>query len=164
MTEQQHCAPAVDMYQQPGHLIRRAQQVHNQMWVAQVSTEVTSTQFAVLSVIAAHPETDQNTVAREASLDTSTTADVINRLAARGYLQRTKDPRDMRRNLHSLSGDGQELFDRISVSAARMTDRLVACLSDHERRELVGYLQRVVEVGETARDTTVHETGNGAQE
>ncbi|MGW5383402.1 MarR family winged helix-turn-helix transcriptional regulator [Nocardia sp. NPDC003963] len=161
MTAQRDGIPEVDMYQQPGHLIRRAQQIHNQMWVAQVSTEVTSTQFAVLSVIAAHPETDQNTVAREASLDTSTTADVINRLTVRGYLHRTKDPRDMRRNLHSLSGEGQELFDRISISAARMTDRLVDCLSDDERREFVGYLQRVVEVGETARDTTVHDSGNG---
>ncbi|MDF3337112.1 MarR family winged helix-turn-helix transcriptional regulator [Mycolicibacterium septicum] len=118
------------------------------MWATRVSTDVTSTQFAVLSVVADNPDTDQNTIAREASLDTSTTADVVNRLVAHGFLARIKDPNDRRRNLLSLTAHGSELFEEISVTAARMTDELVACLPAHDRRELVRLLQRVVSVGE----------------
>lgn len=142
-------AMAVDMYQQPGHLIRRAQQVHNQLWVSEVSSDVTSTQFAVLSAIAVNPAIDQNTLAREASVDTSTVADVVNRLAARGYLARTKDPEDRRRNLLTLTKEGGRLFEEISVAALRMTERLVGCLTEGDQRDLVRILQRVVEAGES---------------
>ncbi|TWP50445.1 MarR family transcriptional regulator [Lentzea tibetensis] len=142
-------AAAVDMYQQPGHLIRRAQQVHNQLWAAEVSSDVTSTQFAVLSAIAVNPATDQNSLAREASLDTSTVADVVNRLAARGFLARAKHPEDRRRNVLTLTDEGARVFEEISESALRMTDKLVGCLTEGDRRDLVRILQRVVEAGES---------------
>lgn len=141
-------ATAVDMYQQPGHLIRRALQVHNQLWASEVSSDVTSTQFAVLSAIAVNPAIDQNTLAREASLDTSTAADVVNRLVARGYLARTKDPDDRRRNLLTLTDEGARLFEEISEAALRMTEKLVGFLTEGDRRDLVRILQRVVEAGE----------------
>lgn len=150
MTDAFREAVAVDMYAQPGHLIRRAQQVHNQLWASMVSADVTSTQFSVLSAIAAAPEIDQNTLAREASLDTSTVADVVNRLAARGLLARTKHPDDRRRNLLTLTEDGRRLFVDIAQAAQRMTEKLVGSLTEGDRRDLVRILQRVVEHGESA--------------
>ncbi|NBE50566.1 MarR family winged helix-turn-helix transcriptional regulator [Streptomyces boluensis] len=153
-SEALEAALRIDMYQQPGHLIRRAQQVHTSMWVSLVSAEVTSTQFAVLSAVAEEPETDQNSISRRVSLDTSTVAEVVNRLAARGYLTRTKDTVDRRRNLLSLSPDGVRLFTEVSRAAAAMTDRLVEILPDDDRKELVRILQNLVESGEAIRDAT----------
>ncbi|MER7793002.1 MarR family winged helix-turn-helix transcriptional regulator [Streptomyces sp. NPDC097640] len=142
----------IDMYQQPGHLIRRAQQVHTHLWTSSVSTEITSTQFAVLSVIAERPGSDQNTISRRVSLDTSTVAEVVYRLTERGYLTRVKDPADRRRNLHSLSPEGERVFTEVSRSAADMTDRMTAVLSEHDRDELVRILQNLVEAGERLRE------------
>ncbi|MEU9746619.1 MarR family winged helix-turn-helix transcriptional regulator [Streptomyces niveus] len=144
----------IDMYQQPGHLIRRAQQVHTQMWVSLVSSEVTSTQFAVLSAVAEEPDTDQNSISRRVSLDTSTVAEVVNRLAARGYITRNKDTADRRRNLLTLSPDGEQVFAEVSRAAAAMTDRMVEILPDADRKELVRILQNLVESGEAIRDST----------
>ncbi len=141
----------INMHQQPGHLIRRAQQVHTQMWAGSVSTEITSTQFAVLSAIAEQPASDQNTISRRACLDTSTVAEVVYRLAERGYLTRSKDPADRRRNLHSLAPEGERVFTEVSFAAAEMTDRMTAVLPEHDRRELVRILQRLVEAGERPR-------------
>ncbi|MEU9843637.1 MarR family winged helix-turn-helix transcriptional regulator [Actinomadura sp. NPDC048032] len=138
----------IDMYRQPGHLFRRAQQIHAQLWAAEVSTEVTSTQFAVLSAIAEAGQIDQNSICRRVSLDTSTVAEVANRLTSRGHVIRTRDTRDRRRNLLSLSPDGERIFAELSPAAARMTDHLVGPLSLGERAELVRLLHLIIEAGE----------------
>lgn len=137
-----------DPQRQPAQLIRRAQQVHTAMWAAQVSSEVTSTQFAVLKAIARQPLLDQNTLSREAHLDTSTVADVVNRLHARGLLERTRDAVDRRRNLLTLTESGQRLYEGLQVAATAMTERLVGCLSEEDRRDLVRILTLLVEAGE----------------
>ena len=43
----------------PGHLIRRAGQVHNEMWTRYVPGSVSSVQYAVLSTVARHEPLDQ---------------------------------------------------------------------------------------------------------
>ncbi|WP_238019782.1 MarR family winged helix-turn-helix transcriptional regulator [Dactylosporangium sp. AC04546] len=146
-------AVETDMYQQPGHLIRRAQQVHNWLWTTDVSNEVTSTQFAVLSAIASTPHIDQNSLSRQVSLDTSTVGDVVNRLLERGYVVRSRDPDDRRRNVLTLTEEGDRLHAVISVAASRMTERLVESLSEQDRDDLVRILQTLVEAGEALRNT-----------
>jgi DNA-binding MarR family transcriptional regulator len=86
------------------------------------------------------------------SLDTSTVGDVVNRLIERGYVVRGRDRVDRRRNLLSLTDEGRRLHAVISVAAARMTERLVASLSEDDREDLVRILQRLVEAGEALRD------------
>ena len=63
-----------DLRRHPGHLIRRAQQVHYWLWNAEVSPEVTSPQFAVLYALRAEKNIDQKTLGERVSLDRSTTA------------------------------------------------------------------------------------------
>ena len=142
-----------DMHRQPGHLIRRAQQVHTWLWTTDVSKEVTSTQFAVLTAIAASPYIDQNSLSRQVSLDTSTVGDVVNRLLERGYVVRSRDPEDRRRNLLTLTEEGSRLHRVILAAATRMTERLVECLNEQDRDDLIRILGTVVEAGEALRDT-----------
>src|SRR5258708_19869885 len=84
--------PHDDLRRHPGHLIRRAQQVHYWLWNAEVSADVTSPQFAVLYALRAGKNIDQKTLGERVSLDRSTTAEVVARLASRGLLQRFRDP------------------------------------------------------------------------
>jgi len=92
-------------------------------------------------------------LSRQVSLDTSTVGDVVTRLMERGYLVRSRDSVDRRRNLLTLTDAGERLFAEISVAASRMTGGVVACLSPDDRDDLVRILQRLVAAGEEQRDS-----------
>jgi DNA-binding MarR family transcriptional regulator len=141
-----------DLRRHPGHLIRRAQQVHYWLWNAEVSPEVTSPQFAVLYALRAEKNIDQKTLGERVSLDRSTTAEVVARLKARGMIQRFRDPRDGRRNLLRLSAAGIRITERLTPKAVRMNRLLVSVLSERERSELLRMLNLVVDADESLRN------------
>lgn len=132
------------MHRRPGHLLRRAHQMHGALWAAQVSRDVTPTQFSALTVIAENSGCDQAAVAREASLDTSTAGDVVFRMVKRGWVQIDRDPVDRRRNLLSLTDLGRDLYASVDRSAASMTTQLVAKLSLEQREQLIDLLQQLL--------------------
>jgi DNA-binding MarR family transcriptional regulator len=137
--------PDGEMHARPGHLVRRVHQLHDSLWVARVSKDVTPTQFAVLSVIADRGTCDQTTIAREASLDTSTAGSVIARLVQRGWVRLQPDTVDRRRNVVQLSEEGARLHSTISRSAAAMTDVLMAPLKPSDQNAFVTMLTRLLE-------------------
>lgn len=141
-----------DLRRHPGHLIRRAQQVHYWLWNAEVSPEVTSPQFAVLYALRAEKNIDQKTLGERVSLDRSTTAEVVARLKARGLIQRFRDPRDGRRNLLRLSAAGTRITEQLTPKAVRMNRLLVAVLSECEQAELLRMLNLVVDADESLRN------------
>jgi DNA-binding MarR family transcriptional regulator len=140
-----------DLRRHPGHLIRRAQQVHYWLWNAEVSPDVTSPQFAVLYALRAEKNIDQKTLGERVSLDRSTTAEVVARLKARGMIQRIRDPRDARRNLLRLTATGQRTTERLIPKAVRMNRLLVSVLSEREQAELLRMLKLMVDADETLR-------------
>jgi MarR family transcriptional regulator, temperature-dependent positive regulator of motility len=140
-----------DLRRHPGHLIRRAQQVHYWLWNAEVSPDVTSPQFAVLYALRAERNIDQKTLGERVSLDRSTTAEVAARLSARGLVQRFRDPRDARRNLLRLTPQGLRITERLIPRAARMNRLLVSVLSEREQAELLRMLNLVVDADERLR-------------
>lgn len=140
-----------DLRRHPGHLIRRAQQVHYWLWNAEVSAEVTSPQFAVLYALRAEKNIDQKTLGERVSLDRSTTAEVVARLASRGLLQRFRDPGDARRNLLRLTALGLRTSENLIPRAARMNRLLVSVLSECEQAELLRMLNLVVDADESLR-------------
>lgn len=120
----------------PGHLIRRAQQVHTVAWGDEVGRAVTAPQYAVLSALWANPEgIDQSTAGELASLDKSSVADVVRRLAGRGWVARTVDPSDTRRRLLSLTAEVRDDLPRLTASVRRVQDRVLAPLTTAEQRE-----------------------------
>ncbi len=140
-----------DLRRHPGHLIRRAQQVHYWLWNAEVSSEVTSPQFAVLYALRAEKNIDQKTLGERVSLDRSTTAEVVARLKSRGLIQRFRDPRDGRRNLLRLTAAGVRTTERLIPKAVRMNRLLVSVLSEREQSELLRMLNLVVDADESLR-------------
>jgi hypothetical protein len=73
----------IDVYDEPGHLIRRAQQIAVSMFHSTMRNGVTPIQYCVLRVLQDHPGIDQVTLARLCALDTSTAADLAVRSRAR---------------------------------------------------------------------------------
>lgn len=142
---------ALDLMDHPGHLARRLQQASYQLWNAVVSEEITAPQFVVLNVLAASPDIDQRTLAERASLDRSTTAEVVSRLARRGLLERVRDEGDRRRNVLQLTPAGVSALAELGAKTAVMNRMLLAPLSAQEQQLFLALMQRLVEAGERVR-------------
>src|SRR5437016_12301870 len=96
-------ATPLDFESLPGHYIRRLQQIAVAIFLQETEAHgVTPVQYAGLQAVRKAPGIDQRTLARAIGLDTSTIAGVVDRLEARGLMQRTVSPDDKRVRLLTL--------------------------------------------------------------
>lgn len=128
----------------PGHLIRRAQQVHTALWGQLVGTDITSVQYSILLVLHDLESTDQGTLGLRTSLDKSTVGDVVNRLVERGVVDRRRDSGDGRRNILELSKVGRSVLFDCSPGVFAVQEQLVSGLADGEGDELIDLLATIV--------------------
>lgn len=139
-------ASAVDLADQPGHLIRRLQQIAVAVFLQEAGDSgLTPVQFAALQSVANQPEADQRTLAGLVGLDTSTVAGVVDRLEARGLLARKLSPLDRRVRLLTLTPDGAQALAEVQPAMLRAQDRLLAPLPRAERREFMRMLRVLVQ-------------------
>lgn len=131
-----------------GHLLRRAHQVHNALWAAEVGREPTSPQYALLRALAAWPGIDQRRAGELASLDRSSTMDVIARLDRRGAISRSRDPADGRRDVLVLGVEAGAVLDALRDPVRRVQERLLAPTSDRD-----AFLARLAIVARLDADT-----------
>ena len=134
-----------DITHAPGHLIRRAQQLHQTLWAERVQTDLTSVQFAVLASLAQQPEIDQRTLGASLSIDTSTLADVCRRLSDKGLLERRRDSNDARRYALRVTPSATALLTHTIPAVDAVGDALLSPLSHDERVTLIALLQRVLQ-------------------
>jgi len=126
----------------PGHLIRRAQQVHTITWGEEVGRTMTAPQYAVLSALWAHPDgIDQGTAAELASVDKSSMADIVRRLVTRGWVGRTRDPADARRRLLGLTDTVRAELTELTPAVRRVQERVLAPLDAQQRSALLDGLR-----------------------
>ena len=140
--------PPEDLLQHPGHLMRRALQVMNQLWDEEVSHAITSPQFAALNALYREPRLDQRSLGQRISLDRSTMAEVVSRLSARGLISTERDTRDGRRKTITLTQKGLTALQQLIPRTHAMTDRLVGPLDEKGRDELLRLLASVVKANE----------------
>jgi DNA-binding MarR family transcriptional regulator len=136
---------AFDPRTAPGHLLRRAQQVHAAVFAEVVSAaDLTTPQFAVLTALRSEPDIDQVRLSQRLGIDRSTIADVANRLEERGLLSRRRDLRDGRRNVLALTRAGVRLHDRTAPEIDDVGRRLVAPLSEEDREIFMRCLTAII--------------------
>ncbi len=129
--------PTLELARTPGHLIRRAQRVHGLFWARCVGPEPTGPQFAILSSIARQPGLDQTTVGMLASLDKSSTVDIVRRLVRHGWITADPDPDDRRRKVLHLSRPARAALHALSQRAAKVQEALLAPLPQEQWPEFV---------------------------
>jgi len=134
--------PAPDHY--IGHLLRRMQQLHLAAWIRDVSTEVTSVQFAALSVLARDPGASQAVLGKSLDLDRSTIADLVRRMVARDLLTRTKSGDDSRRYVLYLTTHGRGLLDELRPRVEKLEPILTMGLGTEESAQLRSFLSTVL--------------------
>lgn len=135
----------VDLDSLPGHYIRRLQQIAVAIFLQETeSAGITPVQFAAMQAVHNTPGLDQRTLARTIGFDTSTTAGVIDRLEARGLLQRNASPEDRRVRRLTLTPQGEALLAEVIPAMQRAQVRMLDPLSKAERAEFMRLLRRLV--------------------
>jgi DNA-binding MarR family transcriptional regulator len=138
-------SPIVDLGDLPGHHIRRLHQIAVAIFLQETEAAgVTPVQYGVLQAASNHPGIDQRTLARSVGLDTSTTAGVIDRLEARGLLQRDSSPDDRRVRLLSLTDAGRALLAAVLPAMQRAQERILEPLPKAERKEFMRMVRTLV--------------------
>ena len=117
------------------------------MWAEEFDRELTGPQYATNYVVAQSSALDQRTVAELAALDTSTATDILGRLTRRGWIERSIDPEDRRRNLVSLSDAAHQFVRELVPRVMGVQERVLAPLAPSERRTFVDRLARVAYAG-----------------
>jgi MarR family transcriptional regulator, temperature-dependent positive regulator of motility len=103
----------MDRLAMAGHLIRRLHQQSTQIFQVQMQAagfDMTSVQFAALDAIDQQPGIDQAGLAAAISFDRATIGGVVDRLEAKGLLQRSVSAHDRRARQLSLTPDGEALL------------------------------------------------------
>ena len=136
--------PALDLYDHPGHLLRRAQQISVSIFHDEMGGELTPVQYAMLSRLAAHPGIDQVSLAGLAAIDTSTGATVCARLEEKGLLERKVIPHNRRQRALTITAEGLRLLEEMEAGAQRLRERLLAPLSAEEQRTFMDLLAKLV--------------------
>jgi MarR family transcriptional regulator, temperature-dependent positive regulator of motility len=135
---------SIDVYDEPGHLIRRAQQIAVSMFHTTMRNGVTPIQYCVLRVLQDHPGIDQVTLARLCALDTSTAADLAVRLEERGLVRRLMPMKSKRYRLLHITAEGEALLKQLIPSASVLSQRLLQELNRDEQRVFLRLLKKFV--------------------
>ena len=144
-TMKRSAATSIDLQTLPGHYIRRLQQIAVAIFLQETQAQgVTPVQYATLQSVHNAPGIDQRTLAGTIGFDTSTIAGVIDRLEARGLLQRSASPADRRVRLLSLTSEGQALLAALVPSMLQAQQRMLAPLPKAERSEFMRMLRVLV--------------------
>lgn len=135
---------AIDINDQPGHLIRRAHQIAVSVFHETLGRDVTPVQYAAMRVLQDKPGIDQITLAQQVALDTSSAADIAARLETKGLITRkmlARGQRELR-----LTAAGEDLLAEMVPAMAQMQDTLLGSLSEQERGDFMALLRKFVTV------------------
>ncbi len=127
-----------------GYHLRRAQLAVFQDFAATMEgVGITPGQFGVLALIDANPGLRQTRLGEILGIDRSTVVGVIDKLEARGLVERAADRDDRRAHALRLSAPGAEQFRALARRVRRHESRVAKRLSAAERDLLIALLQRI---------------------
>lgn len=156
MTQPAATPPALELYDEPGHLIRRAQQIAVSRFHEVHGRHVTPIQYAILRTLHETPGIDQVTLAQLIALDTSTTADIATRLEAKGWILREVMPRRQRRL--SLTPAGEEILLELKPGVGIHYQEMMNNLEPSEQKEFMRLLRKFVHLNDRQGKLPVRKT------
>jgi len=104
---------------------------------------LTQKQVSALWLIADHPGIGQSEVGRRLQMDRATVMAIVNRLAARGYVERSDHCGDARRRALSLLPEGAAALERAKVAIAADDAWLKGRFTKREVALLINLLTRI---------------------
>lgn len=150
-----HAADHLDIYDMPGHLIRRLNQASIAIFDNKMRArgyDLTPVQFAALTKIAHDPGVDQASLAQAIAYDRVTIGGVIDRLEQKGLVRRTIDQRDRRARRLTLLPKGAHVLAAVRPIVNDLQNDILAGLSAEETALLCRLLRKALdEVGDVSR-------------
>jgi DNA-binding MarR family transcriptional regulator len=135
-----------DFQVMPGHLVRRAHQIAVAIFMEECAAHnVTPVQYACLSVIARQPGVDATRLAAAVAFDRSTLGNVLERLEAKGWVQRLPSAEDRRVKLLHMTEEGERLLEAIEPAVLNTQKRILKPLSPNDRKIFLRLLGEMVE-------------------
>lgn len=126
-----------------GYQLRRAQLTVFQNFSARLREhKVTPTQFAVLVLVGANPGLTQRALSEAVATDQSTLVSLLDRLEARGLVERRRSPHDRRYQILSLTEAGHGQREQLCQIVAAHDDELAEAFAADERADFMEYLRR----------------------
>ncbi len=130
----------------PGHFARRVHQLAVALFTREVGDlALTPVQYSSLQTVCNQPGIDQKTLAMTIGYDTSTIGGVIDRLEARGLLQRTVSPSDRRARLITPTEQGLQTLQAVLPRMLKSQQLLLAPLKPAERKEFMRLMQVLID-------------------
>jgi DNA-binding MarR family transcriptional regulator len=146
MPQKNRPAPVIDLDAQPGHKIRRMHQIAVAIFLEETAEHgITPVQYAALQAVGNTPGIDQRTLAATIGFDTSTIAGVIDRLEARGLMQRQVSPNDRRARLLTITREGATLLAAVAPQMLAAQQRMLAPLGEKERADFMRLLAKLLD-------------------
>jgi DNA-binding MarR family transcriptional regulator len=133
----------------PAYLIRRLQMISTAI-VAEAfeDEEMPVSQWAVLTIIEAHPEIDQSRLAEIVSIDKTNTGRLVDQLEAKGLVERRPNEADRRVWMLRCTPLGHKVRKRLRPRALATQERLLSCLEPAHRELFIDLMSRVVMANE----------------
>lgn len=100
--------------------------------------------YRLLATLVEAGPASQAELGRRTSIHLSDMVAAINELEHDGYVQRSPDPADRRRNVITVTAAGRRRADELAERGAEIQDELLAPLTPAERAQLAGLLGRLV--------------------
>ncbi|WP_449046056.1 MarR family winged helix-turn-helix transcriptional regulator [Paracoccus versutus] len=138
------------LYDLPGHLIRRLNQISTAIFAARMDeagVDLTPVQFAALAALAEHPGVDQATLAGLIAHDRVTMGGVVDRLEGKGLLSRSVSAQDRRARVLELTAAGQRMLERLAPAIAEVQQHTLAGLTPAEAEAFLALLRKATEAG-----------------
>jgi DNA-binding MarR family transcriptional regulator len=136
-----------DIYDMPGHLVRRFQQIAVAVFHAEVGeagSDLTPVQYAALVALAKNPGVDQATLAGLIAYDRTTIGGVIDRLVQKGLVSREVKGRDRRARSLRITEDGLSTVTRIEPAVLTAQQIMLRGLSDEEVQTFMSLLRKAI--------------------
>ena len=99
----------------------------------------------LLASLADEGEASQAELGRRTGIDPSDVVAALNELSANGWITRTRDPVDGRRNVVNLTRNGHAELRRLDAVVTDIQERFLAPLTATERRQLVRMLAKLTD-------------------
>jgi DNA-binding MarR family transcriptional regulator len=101
------------------------------------------TEWRVMAILGRYPGASGMDITERTAMDKVAVSRAVNALLARGLMLREFDQSDRRRSILTLSSEGQGVYDQIAPLALRLEASLLSSLSDQERQQLWGLLDKL---------------------
>lgn len=137
-----------DIYETPGHLIRRLNQVSVSLFLQETSNagyDITPVQYAALRVVKVMPGLDQITLASNIAYDRVTIGGVVDRLVKKKLVSRQINSKDRRSKTLHLTDSGDILLKQIEPVVYEVQLKILKGLDKDETTIFLSLLKKATD-------------------